>query len=125
MIILITNLASAPLKASDVGTRGEDRFPPLADLRADRLTPKSPARIFNHAMGPLGFDASIPGDYAFSGDWRLYRFPDPARRAEKRGVSNDEVMSPVRAPDYQPPIRQYREVTPGHVVQLWGEEWPA
>ena len=51
--------------------------------------------------------------------------PDPARRAEKRAVSNDEIMSPVRAPDYQPPIRQYREVTPGHVVQVWGEEWPA
>jgi hypothetical protein len=34
MITLITNLASAPLKASGVGTRGEDRFPPLADLRA-------------------------------------------------------------------------------------------
>ena len=50
--------------------------------------------------------------------------PDPARRAEKRGVSNDEIRSPVRAPDYQPPIRQYREVTPGHIVQLWGEEWP-
>jgi peptide/nickel transport system ATP-binding protein len=51
--------------------------------------------------------------------------PDPARRAEKRGVSNDEIRSPVRAPDYQPPVRQYREVTAGHVVQLWGEEWPA
>jgi len=51
--------------------------------------------------------------------------PDPARRAEKRGVSNDEIKSPVRAPDYQPPVRQYREVTPGHVVQVWGEEWPA
>ena len=50
---------------------------------------------------------------------------DPARRAEKRGVSNDEIMSPVRAPDYQPPVRQYREVTPGHVVQVWGEEWSA
>jgi peptide/nickel transport system ATP-binding protein len=49
--------------------------------------------------------------------------PDPARRAEKRGVSNDEIQSPVRAPDYQPPLRQYREVTPGHVVQVWGEEW--
>ena len=34
MITLITNLASAPLKASGVGTRGEDRFPPQADLRA-------------------------------------------------------------------------------------------
>jgi len=51
--------------------------------------------------------------------------PDPARRAEKRGVSNEEIKSPVRAPDYQPPIRQYREITPGHVVQLWGDEWPA
>ena len=50
--------------------------------------------------------------------------PDPARRAERRGVSNDEIRSPVRAPDYQPPVRQYREVTPGHVVQVWGEEWP-
>jgi peptide/nickel transport system ATP-binding protein len=49
--------------------------------------------------------------------------PDPARRAEKRGVSNDEIQSPVRAPDYQPPVRQYREVTPGHVVQVWGDEW--
>src|SRR3982075_2486458 len=49
---------------------------------------------------------------------------DPARRAEKRGASNDEIRSPVRAPDYQPPVRQYHEVTPGHVVQLWDEEWP-
>jgi peptide/nickel transport system ATP-binding protein len=49
--------------------------------------------------------------------------PDPARRAEKRAVSSDEIRSPVRAPDYQPPVRQYREVTPGHVVQVWGEEW--
>ena len=49
--------------------------------------------------------------------------PDPARRAEKRGVSNDEIKSPLRAPDYQPPVRQYREVTPGHVVQVFGEEW--
>jgi peptide/nickel transport system ATP-binding protein len=49
--------------------------------------------------------------------------PDPARRAEKRGVSNDEIRSPVRAPDYQPPVRQYREVSPGHIVQAWGEGW--
>jgi hypothetical protein len=54
MIILITNLASAPLKASDVGTRGEDRFPPLADLRADRLTPKSPAKNFQSRDGAVG-----------------------------------------------------------------------
>ncbi|CCE09622.1 putative peptide transport fused subunits of ABC superfamily: ATP-binding components [Bradyrhizobium sp. STM 3843] len=45
--------------------------------------------------------------------------PDPARRTTRRGISNDEIRSPVRAPDYQPPARQYREVSPGHIVQLW------
>ncbi|HEV7339256.1 MAG TPA: ABC transporter ATP-binding protein [Bosea sp. (in: a-proteobacteria)] len=48
---------------------------------------------------------------------------DPARRHEKRPVSNDEIRSPVRAPDYAPPVRQYREVSPGHAVMVWGEEW--
>ncbi|WP_157095750.1 ABC transporter ATP-binding protein [Bradyrhizobium sp. AT1] len=51
--------------------------------------------------------------------------PDPARRGTKREVASDEIRSPVRAPDYLPPLRQYREVSPGHVVQLWGEEWSA
>ena len=51
--------------------------------------------------------------------------PDPARRGTKREVANDEIRSPVRAPDYQSPVRQYREVSPGHVVQVWGEEWSA
>jgi peptide/nickel transport system ATP-binding protein len=51
--------------------------------------------------------------------------PDPARRGTGREVANDEIRSPVRAPDYQPPARQYREVSPGHVVQVWGEEWSA
>ncbi|MCZ8313548.1 ABC transporter ATP-binding protein [Phreatobacter sp.] len=45
--------------------------------------------------------------------------PDPARRLQKRGVSNDEIKSPVRAPDYVPPVRQYREISPGHVVMAW------
>jgi len=45
--------------------------------------------------------------------------PDPARRLQKRGVSNDEIKSPVRAPDYVAPVRQYREVSPGHVVMAW------
>ncbi len=45
--------------------------------------------------------------------------PDPSRRLQKRGVSNDEIKSPVRAPDYVPPVRQYREISPGHVVQAW------
>ena len=51
--------------------------------------------------------------------------PDPSRRGTRREISNDEIRSPVRAPDYQPPVRQYREVSPGHVVQVWGEEWSA
>ncbi|MDA9532227.1 glutathione ABC transporter ATP-binding protein [Bradyrhizobium sp. CCBAU 25338] len=51
--------------------------------------------------------------------------PDPSRRGVRREASNDEIRSPVRAPDYQPPLRQYREVSPGHVVQVWGEEWSA
>src|SRR5690606_5811488 len=51
--------------------------------------------------------------------------PDPSRRALARGVSNDEIKSPVRPPDYVTPERIYREVSPGHVVQVWGEEWAA
>ncbi|WP_375459402.1 dipeptide ABC transporter ATP-binding protein [uncultured Enterovirga sp.] len=49
--------------------------------------------------------------------------PDPARRREKHAVSNDEIMSPIRAVDHVPPERLYREVSPGHMVQGWGEEW--
>ncbi|MBR0699897.1 ABC transporter ATP-binding protein [Bradyrhizobium diazoefficiens] len=49
--------------------------------------------------------------------------PDPSRRGTRREVANDEIRSPVRASDYQPPVRQYREVSPGHVVQVWGAEW--
>ncbi|MFC7397068.1 dipeptide ABC transporter ATP-binding protein [Chelatococcus sp. GCM10030263] len=48
---------------------------------------------------------------------------DPARRGEKRSISNDELKSPVRAPNYQPPVREFREVSPGHIVQIWGPEW--
>ncbi|MDB5512352.1 MAG: nikE [Enterovirga sp.] len=49
--------------------------------------------------------------------------PDPARRREKHPVSNDEIKSPVRGLDYVAPERLFREVSPGHVVQVWGEEW--
>ena len=49
--------------------------------------------------------------------------PDPARRNQVRPVSNDEIKSPVRPADYDPPVRQYREVSPGHAVMIWGEEW--
>ena len=49
--------------------------------------------------------------------------PDPARRTIARGVSNDEIRSPIRPADYVVPERIYREVSPGHAVQVWGEEW--
>ncbi|MBB3523950.1 MULTISPECIES: ABC transporter ATP-binding protein [Rhizobium] len=42
--------------------------------------------------------------------------PDPDRRHEKRMVANDEIKSPMRAVDYQPPATLYREVGPGHLV---------
>jgi len=43
--------------------------------------------------------------------------PDPARRQIRRGMSNEEVPSPVRPASYVPVPRLYREVSPGHVVQ--------
>ncbi len=45
--------------------------------------------------------------------------PDPARRRERRSVVDEEIRSPVRSPDYVPPARHYREVSPGHFVQAW------
>ncbi|MEZ0168457.1 dipeptide ABC transporter ATP-binding protein [Microvirga sp. TS319] len=48
---------------------------------------------------------------------------DPARRHSKGAVSNSEIRSPVRPADYVPPARQYREVSPGHAVMVWGQEW--
>ncbi|TWF56381.1 ABC transporter ATP-binding protein [Neorhizobium alkalisoli] len=44
--------------------------------------------------------------------------PDPSRRGIRRGISNDELKSPVRDMDYQPPKREYREVSAGHLVQV-------
>ncbi|GGE45633.1 hypothetical protein GCM10007276_23570 [Agaricicola taiwanensis] len=43
---------------------------------------------------------------------------DPARRLQKRPVSDEEIRSPVRAPDYVPPVRQYHEVSHGHAVMI-------
>ncbi|MDF0598502.1 ABC transporter ATP-binding protein [Psychromarinibacter halotolerans] len=48
---------------------------------------------------------------------------DPARRHEKRAVVNDEIMNPTRATDFVVPVREYREVSAGHSVMVWGEEW--
>ena len=42
---------------------------------------------------------------------------DPARRAFRRGVSNEEPPSPIRAVDYRHAPRPFRQVAPGHLVQ--------
>jgi peptide/nickel transport system ATP-binding protein len=49
--------------------------------------------------------------------------PDPARRGIRRALSNDEIKSPIRPVSYVPPVRTWREVSPGHRVQLWDAEW--
>ena len=49
--------------------------------------------------------------------------PDPARRSARHAVADDDIKSPIRTVDFVPPERQYREVSPGHVVQVWGEGW--
>jgi peptide/nickel transport system ATP-binding protein len=42
---------------------------------------------------------------------------DPERRQIRR-VSNEEIRSPVRSPDFIAPQRQYREAAPDHFVQV-------
>ena len=44
--------------------------------------------------------------------------PDPSRRSIKRNLSTDEIKSPVRPAGYVPPVRQYREISEGHLVQV-------
>ncbi|WP_137131985.1 ABC transporter ATP-binding protein [Rhizobium sp. FY34] len=44
--------------------------------------------------------------------------PDPARRGIRRGLADDELKSPVRPVGFEPPARQYREVSAGHLVQM-------
>ncbi|KPF46197.1 ABC transporter ATP-binding protein [Rhizobium sp. G187] len=44
--------------------------------------------------------------------------PDPARRKLKRNLATDEIKSPIRPLGYEPPVRKYREVAEGHLVQM-------
>ena len=46
---------------------------------------------------------------------------DPARRIQSRTITADEIISPVRAADYVPPVRHYQEVSPGHLVMMPAE----
>jgi peptide/nickel transport system ATP-binding protein len=48
---------------------------------------------------------------------------DPSRRLRKRPASADEIKSPLRPPDYVPPVREYRDASPGHAVMISGEKW--
>jgi len=49
--------------------------------------------------------------------------PDPGRRGTRRRVAEGDLKSPIRPVGFIPPERLYREVSPGHVVQVWGAEW--
>jgi peptide/nickel transport system ATP-binding protein len=49
--------------------------------------------------------------------------PDPSRRGTRQPPPVGEIGNPVRAPDYVLPTREYREVSPGHLVQVWDESW--
>ncbi len=42
--------------------------------------------------------------------------PDPDRRNARRNAANDELKSSIRAVDYLVKPREYREVSPGHLV---------
>lgn len=49
--------------------------------------------------------------------------PDPSRRRLRRKLTIGELKSPIRNKDFNPPARNYQEVSPGHVVQVWSGDW--
>ena len=49
--------------------------------------------------------------------------PDPRRRHASRRGAGHEIKGQIRPADYTPPRREYREVSAGHMVQVWGQEW--
>lgn len=51
--------------------------------------------------------------------------PDPSRRIRRPELKLTELKSPLRPADYVAPKRVMREVSQGHYVQEWGEEWEA
>jgi peptide/nickel transport system ATP-binding protein len=44
--------------------------------------------------------------------------PDPARRHLRRNLGVHELKTPIRDLGFTPPERQYREVSPGHMVRV-------
>jgi peptide/nickel transport system ATP-binding protein len=74
----------------------------------------------------IGPRAAIFGDARHPYTKRLIAavpVPDPMRGRIRRGLDANEIRSPIRAPDFEPPARRHLEVSPGHVVQEWGAEW--
>jgi peptide/nickel transport system ATP-binding protein len=44
---------------------------------------------------------------------------DPAQRHRLRGLTNEDIRSPMRPADYAPPLRSYQEVADGHFVMAF------
>ncbi len=44
--------------------------------------------------------------------------PDPSRRHLRRNLRINELHTPIRALNFVPPERRYREVSPGHLVRI-------
>ncbi|QQR38300.1 ABC transporter ATP-binding protein [Devosia rhizoryzae] len=44
---------------------------------------------------------------------------DPAQRHRMRGLTNEDIRSPMRPADYAPPLRNYQEVADGHFVMAF------
>jgi len=49
---------------------------------------------------------------------RAVSIPDPSRRHLRRDLPLHELHTPIRALDFKPPVRRWREVSPGHQVRL-------
>jgi len=43
---------------------------------------------------------------------------DPTKRKTELRLMTDEIPSPLKPAGYEPPVREYKEVSPGHFVQL-------
>ncbi|MDQ2068232.1 ABC transporter ATP-binding protein, partial [Xinfangfangia sp. CPCC 101601] len=48
---------------------------------------------------------------------------DPDRRLQERKLPELEIRSPIRSTTYTRPERQWRDVSDGHKVMQWGDEW--
>ncbi|SFU23308.1 ABC transporter ATP-binding protein [Mesorhizobium sp. YR577] len=49
--------------------------------------------------------------------------PDPSLRGHGERLPVGDLKNPIRSADYVVPNREYRTISPGHVVQVWGKYW--